>query len=393
MPRIVKNPNLSRRLGELLDAGAVEIEHVIIPIRVLDVAAASRVRNTGYGSDLHTFGGLFGTSPGDAPARGARARVLRADVHGRALRPAAHAPALPALRRRTGSTPTRSSRSSTRASSPSGGRGDRGPGGPPLMHEEPLTRAERAKTFAGTFYNRGIARPLRGVRRRSGRDSKRPDAGPRATTSSCTWRSLNTAPRPSCASGRCATTPGHDFDLVVGDGGSTDGTLAMLRDFERRGWLTLDVAPGGRKHWEWLDLWVRDLPGPLRRVLRLRRRVPAARAGSPTGRRGVATRSRAHVRGDAVAAAPSSGTPPPARPRRSARPRPWLFLLDLEQVRGRVDDELPLPRGGGSRRVRRQGRVRRRRGVLRGAAAAGLAWTEMPEAFRRSSATSAGSPG
>ena len=39
-PRIVKNPNLSRRLGELLDAGKVEIEHVIIPIRDLDVAAA-----------------------------------------------------------------------------------------------------------------------------------------------------------------------------------------------------------------------------------------------------------------------------------------------------------------------------------------------------------------
>ena len=61
-PRIVKNPNLSRRLGSLLDEGRVEIEHVIIPVRDLDIAAASRVRNTKYGADLHTFGGLIGTS-------------------------------------------------------------------------------------------------------------------------------------------------------------------------------------------------------------------------------------------------------------------------------------------------------------------------------------------
>ena len=61
-PRIIKDPNLSRRLGGLLDRGEVEVEHVIIPVRDLDVAVASRVRNTKYGSNLHTFGGLFGTA-------------------------------------------------------------------------------------------------------------------------------------------------------------------------------------------------------------------------------------------------------------------------------------------------------------------------------------------
>ncbi len=87
-PRIVKDPNLSRRLGGLLDRGEVEIEHVIIPVRDLDVAVASRVRNTGYGSNLHTFGGLFGTAKATTAARGARAPLLRAALHGRPLRPA-----------------------------------------------------------------------------------------------------------------------------------------------------------------------------------------------------------------------------------------------------------------------------------------------------------------
>jgi GT2 family glycosyltransferase len=37
---------------------------------------------------------------------------------------------------------------------------------------------------------------------------------------------------------------GHPFALVVGDGGSTDGSLAMLRDFAQRGWLELEVRAG-----------------------------------------------------------------------------------------------------------------------------------------------------
>ncbi len=180
-PRIVKNPNLSRRLGELLDAGKVEIEHVIVPIRDLDVAAASRVRNTAYGSDLHTMGGLFGT------ARATRQRealalifydlmytIARFDLpHTLLLFPrfaqdweytyeklSFLAPEVP---------PARWQEVLERRASPG------------LIHEEPLSSAERAKTYAGTFYNRGIARPLRGVRRMLNRDSAGgppPDAGP-----------------------------------------------------------------------------------------------------------------------------------------------------------------------------------------------------------------------
>jgi GT2 family glycosyltransferase len=54
---------------------------------------------------------------------------------------------------------------------------------------------------------------------------------------------------------------GRDFDLVVGDGGSSDGSLEMLR--VRARWLRLESArqPQAR---QWLDHWV-DEPAALPR--------------------------------------------------------------------------------------------------------------------------------
>lgn len=60
-PRIVKSPGLSTRLARLLDEGTVAVDHVIVPIRDLDVAAASRVRVAGYGRHLGVRGGFTGT--------------------------------------------------------------------------------------------------------------------------------------------------------------------------------------------------------------------------------------------------------------------------------------------------------------------------------------------
>lgn len=60
-PRVVKSPGLSTRLGKLLDDGIVDVEHVIIPMRDLDIAAASRVRVAGYGRFLGVRGGFTGT--------------------------------------------------------------------------------------------------------------------------------------------------------------------------------------------------------------------------------------------------------------------------------------------------------------------------------------------
>lgn len=164
-PRIVKSPNLSRRLAEIMEAGTVEIEHVIIPVRDLDVAAASRVRATRYGSNLHAPGGLFGT------VRATRQRealavlwyelmltVVRYDLAFTLLdfprlatdwrytheKLAFLDPEIPAERWREAIER----------------RAD-----PTLIHETPLSGAERRLTAAGTFYNRVIARPARGVRK------------------------------------------------------------------------------------------------------------------------------------------------------------------------------------------------------------------------------------
>jgi hypothetical protein len=164
-PRIVKNPNLSRRLGELLDAGKVTVEHVIIPVRDLDVAAASRVRNTGYGADLHTFGGLFGTARA-TKQREALALVFyelmytiaRYDLPHTLLLFPRFAEDWRYLHERLGFlapdvAPERWREALERRASPE------------LIHEEALTSSERARTYAGTFYNRAIARPVRGVRK------------------------------------------------------------------------------------------------------------------------------------------------------------------------------------------------------------------------------------
>jgi hypothetical protein len=60
-PRVVKAPALSVLLREVLVRGNVEIEHVIIPVRDLDIAAASRVRVAGYGRNPAARGGLWKT--------------------------------------------------------------------------------------------------------------------------------------------------------------------------------------------------------------------------------------------------------------------------------------------------------------------------------------------
>ncbi len=164
-PWIVKSPQLSRTLGQLLDDGVVRVDHVIIPIRDLDVAAASRVRNTNYGSDLHTWGGLLGTNRAtrqqDALAlmlADLLFAIVRHDIdHTLLLFPrftadfaytyeklSFLAPEIPqdqwheALAARVN---------------------------PTLIHERPLSRSEQQLTVIGTAYNRGIARPIRGLRK------------------------------------------------------------------------------------------------------------------------------------------------------------------------------------------------------------------------------------
>jgi hypothetical protein len=164
-PRIVKNPNLSRRLGSLLDAGKVEIEHVIIPVRDLDVAAASRVRNTRYGSDLHTFGGLIGTSKATRQ-REALALVFYELLYTVARYDLPHTFLMfPRFAQDWQYTYDQLSFLDPSIEADRWKAAIDGRVNLSLVREEPLSRAERYKTLGGTVYTQAIARPARGLRR------------------------------------------------------------------------------------------------------------------------------------------------------------------------------------------------------------------------------------
>jgi glycosyltransferase involved in cell wall biosynthesis len=132
-------------------------------------------------------------------------------------------------------------------------------------------------------------------------------------------------------------TAGYPFELVVGDGGSTDGSLEMLRRFEAAGWLQLEVAPDGRTHTAWLDKWLAECPTrfavfsdsdvEFHRPGWLRAMVDAGRSA---GAALVATRIQA--RGGVHYVHPRTG----ARRLLAERPEPWLMLIDVEQTRGVV---------------------------------------------------------
>ena len=63
-PRVVKDPTLTNRLRALLEEGMIDvgrIECVIVPLRNLDDAATSRIRNSVQQRRVSVDGGLFGT--------------------------------------------------------------------------------------------------------------------------------------------------------------------------------------------------------------------------------------------------------------------------------------------------------------------------------------------
>jgi hypothetical protein len=171
---------------------------------------------------------------------------------------------------------------------------------------------------------------------------------------------------------------GRSFDLVVGDAGSTDGSLTMLRRFEERGWLTLEVAAGGRKHAEWLDLWLSRCP--TRFAVFSDSDVEYLRGGWLRDMVERATTTGAALVGARMQWPPDTFVHPVsgAARRLAPRPTPWLLLLDVEQVRGRVDAsfryvDVEDPEAFG-------GKVAYDVGAAYFAAleASGLTWAEMP---------------
>jgi hypothetical protein len=126
---------------------------------------------------------------------------------------------------------------------------------------------------------------------------------------------------------------GQPFALVVGDAGSTDGSLPMLREFARRGWLQLEVR-AGRSHADWLDAWRRDArsrylvfadsdmdfrrPGWLTGLVQRRRETGAALVTLDV--KPVTTGLREPVSGRLVRTMPA--------------PTTWLFMIDAVQLAG-----------------------------------------------------------
>jgi hypothetical protein len=145
---------------------------------------------------------------------------------------------------------------------------------------------------------------------------------------------------------------GIPYRLTVGDAGSTDGSVDMLRRFEQDGWLALEEHPG-RLHAEWLNDWIRrdgeryvlfsdsDIeylqPGVLGRMA-------AVAAG-----RDAAIVFSEHLPAAANFVHPRSGDVL----RLAARPAPWLVLIDRDRARDigvgfdeHVEQPAPFPEGG-----------------------------------------------
>lgn len=130
---------------------------------------------------------------------------------------------------------------------------------------------------------------------------------------------------------------GLPFDLVVGDSGSTDGSVAMLERFARAGWLRLEQAPEGRKHWEWLDRWLAACTTRFACFVdsdvEMRRDAWLADLVATAERTGAALVCGRMLQRREEFTHPITGAQRPLAPRPSA----WLFLVDVDQVRGRVD--------------------------------------------------------
>lgn len=126
--------------------------------------------------------------------------------------------------------------------------------------------------------------------------------------------------------------------LRVGDAGSTDGSVERLSGFANRGWLELEEAHGGRKHAEWIDGWLDRCEA--RYAVFCDSDVEFLRPGWLGDLVDTATT------GDYALVCARMQWPPErfvhpmtgAARRLAPRPTPWMLLIDVDQVRGRVEE-------------------------------------------------------
>jgi glycosyltransferase involved in cell wall biosynthesis len=148
--------------------------------------------------------------------------------------------------------------------------------------------------------------------------------------------SLNTCPATELCIRTMVRHAAYPLDLIVGDSGSTDGSIEMLEDFARRGLLTLE-RHANRTHADWLDAWrsqarsrylvFADSDMDFRRTGWLRDLVAQARTTDAAlvalDLNPVSTNTREPVSGRLVRMMPA--------------PTTWLFMIDAAQLSG-VDE-------------------------------------------------------
>ena len=125
---------------------------------------------------------------------------------------------------------------------------------------------------------------------------------------------------------------GHPFDLTVGDGGSTDGSLELLRELEARGWPELEVSSGPRLHAQWLDDWL--VRCDARFAVFVDSDVEFRESDWLADLVDTAVRERAAiVCAEECPEQPSFVEPVAGRTvRLAARPAPWLLLVDVAET-------------------------------------------------------------
>jgi hypothetical protein len=123
------------------------------------------------------------------------------------------------------------------------------------------------------------------------------------------------------------------FQLVVGDSGSSDGSLELLQNFAGRGWLELEIAELQRSHAEWLDHWLASCQ--TRVAVFVDSDVEILRRGWLSVLVGVLERQNAALAAAEFLRECRDFVEPVGhkRVRLAARPAPWLLAVDVAQVR------------------------------------------------------------
>ena len=123
-----------------------------------------------------------------------------------------------------------------------------------------------------------------------------------------------------------------EYDLVVGDGGSTDGSVEMLKRFEDRGWLRAEYRSDRWGHHDWIEHRITSSPADYLVFCDSDvefRKADAIRDLVATARRTGSALVAAELCAAGPGVEPVSGAPIVM----AQRPSAWLFLVAPPAVR------------------------------------------------------------